>query len=141
MNKEWKDKWVAALRSGEYTQGYNYLKLTNTDKVKSCFCVLGVLCDLWLKEEKKAQWTELPSQEQEKEHGLTAFGLHGKSILPYMLCEEIGLLGEFGTHYQNPDVCIASEDPAEPNLVSLAEANDDYMLTFGQLADLIEKQL
>ena len=141
MNKEWKDKWTTALRSGDYAQGYNYLKLTDTKSEKSCFCVLGVLCDLWLKVKKKVQWTELPSQKQEKEHGLTAFGLHDKSILPFMLCEETGLLGEFGTYYQNPNVRIPNPDEEEDPLVGLVEANDDFMLTFGQLADLIEEQL
>lgn len=141
MNKEWKQKWTAALRSGEYVQGYNYLKLTDTGKAKSCFCVLGVLCDLWLKEEKKVQWTELPNQDQEQAYGLTAFGLHDKSILPFMLCEAAGLAGEYGTYYQNPNVRITTTDPAEPEIVGLVEANDDYMLTFKQLADLIEEQL
>lgn len=40
MDPELKTKWVAALRSGEYTQGRGYLyhPLTNS------FCCLGVLC-------------------------------------------------------------------------------------------------
>lgn len=40
-----KDKWVAALRSGEYKQGQN--KLVNAD---GSFCCLGVLCELAHKE-------------------------------------------------------------------------------------------
>lgn len=40
MNKEIADKWVAALRSGNYNQGY--LQLKNNDK----YCCLGVLCDI-----------------------------------------------------------------------------------------------
>ena len=38
MNKEIKDKWVKALRSGEYKQGRLYLQRDNL------FCCLGVLC-------------------------------------------------------------------------------------------------
>jgi len=38
MNKEIKDKWVKALRSGEYKQGRVYLQRDNR------FCCLGVLC-------------------------------------------------------------------------------------------------
>ena len=41
MNKSVKNKWLKALRSGEYTQGHFRL-VTNDDK----FCCLGVLCDL-----------------------------------------------------------------------------------------------
>ena len=38
MNKELKEKWLTALRSGEYKQGFNYLKKDD------CHCALGVLC-------------------------------------------------------------------------------------------------
>lgn len=40
MNPEWKAKWVAALRSGNYQQGSGDLR--HDDR----FCCLGVLCDL-----------------------------------------------------------------------------------------------
>jgi hypothetical protein len=41
MKQEWKDKWTAALRSGEYKQGRG--KLRNFDNT---YCCLGVLCDI-----------------------------------------------------------------------------------------------
>lgn len=44
MNKDVKDKWVSALRSGEYEQGVGYLCLDG------CYCVMGVLVDLYNKE-------------------------------------------------------------------------------------------
>lgn len=44
MNKEVKEKWVAALTSGEYKQGSHALK--DNDR----YCCLGVLCDLYAKE-------------------------------------------------------------------------------------------
>ena len=47
MNKEWKEKWIAALRSGEYVQGKKVLR-----NGKDEFCCLGVLCDLFVKEGK-----------------------------------------------------------------------------------------
>lgn len=40
MNKEIKQKWVEALRSGEYKQGKGTLRTNNL------FCCLGVLCDI-----------------------------------------------------------------------------------------------
>jgi hypothetical protein len=40
MPIEVRDRWVAALRSGEYEQGMDQLK--DNDK----FCCLGVLCDV-----------------------------------------------------------------------------------------------
>lgn len=40
LTQEIKDKWIAALTSGEYKQGQGYLRLGDT------YCCLGVLCDL-----------------------------------------------------------------------------------------------
>lgn len=44
MNKRVKKLWVEALKSGEYKQGLEALK------VDGFFCCLGVLCDLRAKE-------------------------------------------------------------------------------------------
>lgn len=44
MKKALKAKWVAALRSGKYKQGEEYLKLTGS--AGNTFCCLGVLCDI-----------------------------------------------------------------------------------------------
>lgn len=40
MNKEWKEKWIDALRSGKYKQGQFLLRNMNK------YCCLGVLCDI-----------------------------------------------------------------------------------------------
>lgn len=40
MKKELRDKWVAALRSGEYIQGQETLR----DTLNNTYCCLGVLC-------------------------------------------------------------------------------------------------
>lgn len=47
MKKDIADKWVAALRSGEFKQGRRALG----NKVSNSFCCLGVLCELAVKEE------------------------------------------------------------------------------------------
>lgn len=44
MNKTLKEKWVVALRSGEYEQGKGYLRVGGT------YCCLGVLCEIGVKE-------------------------------------------------------------------------------------------
>jgi hypothetical protein len=49
MNPQIKQKWVSALRSGEYQQGK--YRLHTKDK----FCCLGVLCDLYGKE-NNVEW-------------------------------------------------------------------------------------
>jgi hypothetical protein len=40
MDAKLKAEWIAALRSGEYRQGLNYLH----DSERNTFCCLGVLC-------------------------------------------------------------------------------------------------
>ena len=45
MNPIVKQKWVDALRSGEYKQGSTILRSLNNE-----FCCLGVLCDIYQKE-------------------------------------------------------------------------------------------
>lgn len=57
MKPEIKERWLKALRSGEYAQGANALR--TFDYAKDCatgHCCLGVLCDLHSKETGK-QWT------------------------------------------------------------------------------------
>lgn len=44
MNPQIKERWIAALRSGEYKQGYQQLRTENG------YCCLGVLCELHAKE-------------------------------------------------------------------------------------------
>jgi hypothetical protein len=48
MNPEVRAKWTAALRSGEYRQGFEALHSATEDGDK--FCCLGVLCDLAMRE-------------------------------------------------------------------------------------------
>lgn len=45
MDKVIKEKWIAALRSGEYTQAQNRLRIKNGDNSFS-YCCLGVLCNI-----------------------------------------------------------------------------------------------
>lgn len=41
MTKAQKTKWIEALRSGKYTQGFNQLKNIDSDGAV-CYCCLGV---------------------------------------------------------------------------------------------------
>jgi hypothetical protein len=44
MDAEWKEKWVEALRSGNYEQGEGTLKNISDDGYE--YCCLGVLCEI-----------------------------------------------------------------------------------------------
>lgn len=54
MKPDIKQKWIAALRSGEYTQ--NRYKTYKVTEGKCSFCGLGVLMDIYLKEHN-LEWT------------------------------------------------------------------------------------
>ncbi len=118
MNREIKAKWVAALRSGEYSQGKNYLR-TNEG-----FCCLGVLCDLHRKEMQEGDWHY---------GGTLADGtrkyhvyLEAGSFLPSRVMDWAGL------HECNPFL-IDLQD-------SLSGLNDRGK-TFEEIADVIEKKV
>lgn len=46
MNREVRDRWVAALRSGDYAQGARALAYRESVSTELRYCCLGVLCDL-----------------------------------------------------------------------------------------------
>ena len=111
MNLEVKTKWVAALRSGEYIQGKGILrKVVNN---QTCHCVLGVLTDIYVKEEGMI-WYEISSS--------------------YMLSNRVkdwaGISGA--------DSMLVKIDSIR---VPLIIHNDSYQASFIELADAIESQL
>ncbi len=50
MNADIKQRWVEALRSGQYKQGSGGLKINN------CYCCLGVLCELHRQDFPGEKW-------------------------------------------------------------------------------------
>jgi hypothetical protein len=129
MNSEIKQKWLDALRSGEYQQGTGRLRSIHG------FCCLGVLCDLYSQEHFNRSWLfmgedeKCPLQEDywyfdgESEH------------LPSSVRQWAGLKSNC------PNIEIESDDEDEDGMrASVAELNDNGA-TFNQIADLIEAQL
>lgn len=67
MPKEMKEKWVKALRSGEYTQGRGCLEMNGT------YCCLGVLqmvTDGYTERSPGSALQTLPSQQWYEDHGI-----------------------------------------------------------------------
>jgi len=112
MNQDIKDKWINALRSGEYKQGTGTLKNSN-----DAFCCLGVLCDLHAKE-TDTRWVDA-------EDGWPANYLGNDGSLPYKVIEWAGL------EVQDPVICDHF----------ISTYNDKKGYSFDQLADLIERHL
>jgi len=119
MNPEVKARWVKALRSGEYGQTKEVLKDTGG------FCCLGVLCDVFAKEDGRREWrvSELSSMADGE------FGLHTRDKgMPSAL---IGIWSglDFSTRVE-----------IDGDWKTLWQHNDDGS-TFAEIADAIEKQL
>ena len=72
MKKDVMEKWVTALRSGEYKQG------TATLKEDSTYCCLGVLCEISPLGESNWERYDLPTREVMDWAGLQT----GAGVLP-----------------------------------------------------------
>lgn len=130
MNPEVKKEWLAALRSGDYSQGRNVLETTD-----GRFCCLGVLCDL-------AKDAGVVRREEQEDGSITYVGrrgggvdmnrLHSSQIaLPFDVMEWAGL------HQSEPEVAGHYVAPDGVRARGLTVANDHDM-TFEQIADIIE---
>lgn len=127
MRKEIAEKWVAALRSGEYGQTVGYLQAGRGH------CCLGVLCDLHLRETGRGEWRP-----------------PGSGDSPHTRCyrDDLGVDGE----YTPPPGVLAWADMAEDPCVQfrhsdgsvdieeLVTLNDYCGFSFERLADVIEEQ-
>lgn len=115
MDKDVKDRWLTALRSGEYKQGQNYLER------RGCNCCLGVLAKIEGVPMKDRYFDDMDNGEQdiEEQYGVFDFG------------------DSFDEHtYPPDDWCGLSRD----TIRKLATMNDDGK-TFAEIADHIEEIL
>ena len=146
MNPTIKQKWVEALRSGKYEQGQ--WKLTRIDDYtdimgegKEKFCVLGVLCDIALREgvnielnyerdyDPNAEWTEFRVYSSEWDEVSNEYQALESANLP----EEVLQWADLPEG--NPVVVYHGE------ITTLSKLNDLLDLPFSTLATLIDDQL
>ena len=124
MNQELKAKWVAALRSGKYTQGQGYLHRVIDGQER--FCCFGVACDL--------AWRD--GEVERRDEGGVMFYEEGDCYPPPSMAELF--LGE--ESFDNPDWTLYYENAfGDEYYVALDRLNDVYGLTFDQIADMIER--
>ena len=129
MDDTVKQKWLDALRSGDYEQGIGALRKANgTDT----FCCLGVLCDLYQDATGKGEW-EKPGH-RKKYRFITPNG-EEQGVLPDDVCDWAGLEVNQGASL-SPDA-LPDDKSTHYNLSSLNDA--DY--SFGDIADVIEQTL
>ena len=123
MNQYVKQKWVAALRSGEYKQAGGRLRKGD------CYCCLGVLTDLY---DKDIQNDNHEWYEEDGHYGYASDGVTVEATLPESVMKWADL------KECNP---VVREERMGKSLTSLAYLNDNEGLDFNQLADIIEAQL
>lgn len=121
MDSAIKQQWVAALKSGEFKQGEGALRRTDGDGVS--FCCLGVLCELYRKE-NGGEW-------QPRQDGFfEMFEEH--EWLP----NEVAIWAGLDCNGSDTEVEIEDGEWA-----TLPDLNDGSGWDFPKLADLIEKRL
>ena len=123
-------KWVEALRSGDYEQGRGrlfvspesaetrkeyYTSEQEVDWTKPGHCCLGVAADLAVKEGVVEQFEDslaFPSDE---------------------------VIDWLGLAYRDGPTSVTWDSGTSDRTVSLSSLNDDFGLTFNEIADLIEE--
>lgn len=126
MKADIKQKWVAALRSGEYEQTEGVLRNGNG------YCCLGVLCDLYSKE-TGVEWLDM---------GFGGFSIHDvDGALPHSVRVWAHLADEFGAYVEVETDEGGATNPSYLANPSLTELNDSWAYDFKMIADVIEQQL
>lgn len=123
MNPEIKEQWVAALRSGEYQQGYGVLhrKVDGNDM----YCCLGILCEV-----ARQSGLNLRIQSHEGNSVVSYDGYD--DFLPASVKDWAGL------ESPNPGTQVPVEGLV--NMATLSYLNDNGK-NFSDIADIIERDL
>jgi hypothetical protein len=109
VNKEAKEMWIDALRSGKYTQGKSCLK-----GVDGNYCCLGVLVEVF-----------------ENYYGL-------KFNRQINSCKSAMEFGSFGSVAAPPELVIAWINLLPKHQTLLMNLNDKHGCNFAGIADLLE---
>lgn len=130
MNRDVGRAWIAALRSGEFTQGRHALAtrlpggidVPDDAPPRYGYCCLGVLCELALRAEVLLPVVETQDGRRTYDGEM--------NYLPLAVIEWAGL----GSH--DPVVSYGDDDGWR-----LSDVNDRVNSTFTEIADVIEAQL
>jgi hypothetical protein len=118
MKSDVKLKWIEALRSGKYKQGFR--TLMQESEGEASFCCLGVLCDvLGLRKEQLPPDLYVPQNVTEYSYFFGTEKLH--TALTPQVCKSVGL-----------------DETEQANLIRM---NDQQGKTFNDIADWIERNI
>lgn len=138
MNADVKQKWVAALRSGEFEQCKGTLRMGDR------FCCLGVLSELAVRDGVIQPATALNNTDWRASRG------DGESVyvydneaghLPNAVALWAGLIWEFESYDDEGTMETEANVDPDVNGLTLSFYNDERGKTFSEIADLIEEYL
>lgn len=128
MKPEIKEKWLQALRSGDYKQSVGFLK---TD---AGYCCLGVLCELYAKEHDTGSFQAMNVSTTYSAnihiHKFVVGENTESQFLPYIVADWAGL-SEVNPFMQD----VVSGDK---EWYRVSQYNDEYRYTFAEIANIIE---
>lgn len=146
MKKRVLTKWLKALRSGKYKQGRGALCQIDK-KGNESFCCLGVLCDMYNKEQKRNKKKGLKVKKLDRDHWMVG-DLSSKPsfVCSYNDCDgtlPTAVIKWAGFRSENHDGTFDSWDV--PELITLNDGSDKKYgdgtkaRSFKQIADIIEQ--
>lgn len=135
MNPEIKQRWIEALRSGEYRQGKGQLVEPGGEKGDK-FCCLGVLCDIYSRTKEgrknKAGWV----WDDEAESFFFSDGKdYVEGILPSRVRDWAGL------SYADPEITDPDYGTRDLSNMNDGDGGEIKPYRFKKIARLIEKEL
>lgn len=120
--RERRERWIAALRSGDYERGHGALKRDGK------YCCLGVACEVYRQMTGKGSW----EQKSEEDTVFKAEDdLEAKSFLPIEVSQFFGINSR-GAHFH------FTVSKGERQFGCLTSMNDSGLFTFADIADFIE---
>ena len=125
MHKNIMEKWVQALRSGEYKQGSGVLHNTSNNT----YCCLGVLCDIYQQEGNKFNSVSEGNWGVETGNGW-------ENIPATFFDDRPDVLPEVVMRWADISCSAGSFDDD-----TLTTLNDDCGYTFDEIATVIEKEV
>jgi hypothetical protein len=141
MDQSIKEKWVEALRSGDYEQGQGALRQKDQTENAEIFCCLGVLCDI-VEDEVEGEWSEWSDVTYQFVAYGAAISAHkdrSTEVLPRFVQKHADLGSE------EPTVTVPDDTGKQMMTVTLTELNDGLsgfqQHSFDEIADAIERSL
>lgn len=147
MNPEIKEKWLAALRSGDYKQGQSKLRRIlpklfkrtgGNDLTDERYCCLGILCELYIQDTGKGRWIMDDFDGEFKfddGNGSSSYGMPTNAVYAWA-----GMSNDDGFYVDNKDFKAYKVEDSSSPYFGLAALNDGGR-RFPTIAKLIEKYL